>query len=76
VAKALLNGEEADRLPDAAQGDMKGAEIGGGVEEAVQAGVKEVQPVQDSGLVGVVLKALPGVQGPGEMPGVAAKGGR
>jgi hypothetical protein len=34
-AAALQKGEEAEGLPDAAQGDMVRAEIKGGIEEAV-----------------------------------------
>jgi len=76
VADALLEGEEADSLPDTAQGDKRGAVIGGGgVEEAVQANVEEVQPVQDGGLVGSVLMAALGLQVQGEVLGMAAEGG-
>jgi len=33
-----MEGEEADRLPETTQGDVEGAEVGGGVVETVQAG--------------------------------------
>jgi hypothetical protein len=36
-AEALLEREEADGLPEAAEGDMEGTEIGGCMVEAVQA---------------------------------------
>ena len=51
-------GVEAEGLPDAAQGDVKGAEIKGGIEEAVQAGIQEFQFFQEGGLAGGVLLAL------------------
>jgi len=66
---------EAKGLPDAAQGDMEGVEIKGRIEEAVQAGIQEVQFFQEGGLAGLVLPALPQVKLAGEMLGVAAEGG-
>jgi hypothetical protein len=68
-------GMEAEGLADAAQGDMEGAEIKGGIEEAVQAGIQEGQFFQEGGLVGLVLPALLQVKLAGEMLGVAAEGG-
>ena len=68
-------GVEPKGLPDAAQGDMKGAEIKGGIEETVQADIQEGQFFQEGGLVGLVLPALLQVKLAGEMLGVAAEGG-
>ena len=68
-------GVEAEGLPDAAQGDVKGAEIKGGIEEAVQAGIQEFQLFQEGGLAGGVLLALLPFKVAGEMLGVAAEGG-
>jgi hypothetical protein len=68
-------GVEAQGLPDAAQGDVKGAQIKGGIKEAVQAGIQEGQFFQEGGLAGGVLPALLQVKLAGEMPGVAAEGG-
>jgi hypothetical protein len=65
---------EAEGLTDAAQGDVKGAEIKGGIEEAVQAGIQEFQMSQEGGLAGGVLLALLPVKVAGEMLGVAAEG--
>ena len=56
-------GVEAEGLPDAAQGDVKGAEIQGGIEEAVQAGIQEFEFFQEGGLAGGVLPLL--LHGPG-----------
>ena len=68
-------GVGAEGLPDAAQGDMEGAEIKGGIEEAVQTGVQEGQFFQEGGLAGLFLPALLQVKVTGEMLGVAAEGG-
>jgi hypothetical protein len=68
-------GVEAQGLPDAAQGDVEGAEIKGGIKEAVQAGIQEGQFFQEGGLTGGVLPALLQVKLAGEMLGVAAEGG-
>jgi len=46
-AEAVLKRVEADGLPEAAEGDVEGVEIRGGVVEAVQAGGQEVQVVQE-----------------------------
>ena len=43
-------GVEAEGLPDAAQGDVKGAEIKGVIEETVQAGIQEIEFIQEGGL--------------------------
>jgi len=74
VADAFQQGKEAQGLPDAAQGDVEGAEISRGIKEAVQAGIEEGQFFQEGGLLGLALVAALGVQGAGEMFGVAAKG--
>jgi len=66
---------EPEGLPDAAQGDMDGAETKGGIEEAVQAGIQEGQFFKEGGLVGLVLPELLQVKLAGEMLGVAAEGG-
>jgi len=72
--EALLEGEEADRLADATKSDIQGTIFGGGVKEPVQAGIEQIKSIEEGGLVGLVLTALLGVQGAGEMPGVAAEG--
>ena len=74
LAAALLEGEEAEGFADAAEGDVEGVVIGGGVEEAVQAGVEQVEAVQQGGLVDLVLAAALGLEGAGEMLAVAAEG--
>lgn len=53
---------------------MEGAQIGGGVEEAVQAAVEEVQAVQEGDLLGVVRLAALRLQLANQMLAVAAKG--
>ena len=57
MAAAFLEREEAEGFADAAEGDVEGLVIGGGVEEAVQAGVEQVQAVQQGGLVNLVPAA-------------------
>jgi hypothetical protein len=54
---------------------MVGAEIKGGLEEAVQAVIQEVEFVQEGGLMGPVRLALLKVTLTGEMPEVAGQGG-
>ena len=61
----IFFGMEAEGLTDAAQGDVKGAEIKGGIEEAVQAGIQEVEFIQEGGLAGGVLPARAGNQAGG-----------
>jgi hypothetical protein len=74
VAEAVLQGDETQGLADATQGDEQGALIGGGIKEAVQPGIDQVQARQKGGEIGLVLlQALP-VQGAGQMFGVAAQG--
>ena len=62
---------EADGLPETTEGDVEGAEIGGGVVEAVQAVGQEVQVGLLPGLVGLVF--LEGKLAL-KVPGVAAEG--
>jgi hypothetical protein len=68
--------DEAEGFPDAAQGDVKGAEIKGGIEEAVQAVIKEGEFFHEGVLERLVLLALLEVALAGAMLGVAAEGGR
>jgi hypothetical protein len=68
-------GVEAEGLPDAAQGNMEGAEIKGGIEEAVQAGIQEFQVFQEGGLAGLLFLTLLPIKLSGEMLGVEAEGG-
>ena len=74
MAAALLERKEAEGFADAAEGDVEGVVIGGGVEEAVQTGVEQVQAVQHGGLVDLVLAAALDLEGAGEMLAVAAEG--
>jgi hypothetical protein len=74
-AAAVQKGEEAEGLADAAQGDVKGVVIKGGIEEAVQAGFEEGQFIQEGGLVGLVFEALLKAALAGEMFDVTAEGG-
>jgi hypothetical protein len=74
-AAAFKKIEEAEGLPDAAQGDMMGTDLMGGFEQAVQAGIQEFQFFQEGGLEGLVLLAELLVTLAGEMLGVAAEGG-
>jgi hypothetical protein len=69
-----LLGVEAEGLPDAAQGDMKGAEFEGGIEQAVEAGIQEFQMFQEGGLAVLLFLLLLPVKVAGEMLGVAAEG--
>ena len=72
-ADALQEGEEAEGFADAAQGDVEGVVIGGGIEEAVQAGIQECQVLQQDGLVG---SGPPGGAGPPGRGPDACGGGR
>jgi len=74
MAEAFLEGDETEGLPDGAQGDKQGALLGGGVEQAVQAGVEKVQAVQEGGDIGLVLATALMVQVRFEMFGMAAQG--
>ena len=73
-AEALLQGEEADGLPEAAEGDMEGAEIGGGVVETVQTGGQDVQVVQEGLLLGLMGPVFLEGQLLLKVAGVAAEG--
>jgi hypothetical protein len=70
----LLEGEEAQGFPDAAQSDEKGALVGGGIEQAVQAVLQEVQTVQEGLLPGLVGPVLLEGKLALKVPGVAAEG--
>ncbi|MDO9533363.1 MAG: hypothetical protein Q7O12_14720 [Deltaproteobacteria bacterium] len=65
MANLFLEGQEADGLLDAAEGDVEGVEVFGLTEEAVEAGLQEVELVQEGGLVGLMLVAVAGRPGPG-----------
>jgi hypothetical protein len=67
-------GVEAEGLPDAAQGDVERAEVKGGIEQAVEAGIQELQVFQEGVLAKLLLLALLPVEVAGEMLGVAAEG--
>jgi hypothetical protein len=67
--------DEAEGFPDAAQGDVKGAEIKGGIEEAVQAVIQEGEFFHEGVLERLVLLALLEVTLAGEMLDVTAEGG-
>jgi hypothetical protein len=71
----ILLGVEAEGLPDAAQGDVKGPEFQGGIEEAVEADIQEFEFFQEGGLAAGVLLTRLMVEVPGQMLGVAAEGG-
>ena len=70
---AFVHVEEAEGLPEGAQGDVEGVVAGGGVVEAVEAEGEEFQLVQEGVLGGVVV--LEG-QLLLEVAVVAADGGR
>jgi hypothetical protein len=74
-AAALQKGEEAEGLTDAAQGDVEGIVIKGGIEKAVKADIQEGQFIQEGGLVGLVVEALLEVTLAGEVFDVTAEGG-
>jgi hypothetical protein len=73
-AGAVKEIDEAEGLPDTAQGDVEGAEIQGGIEEVVQTAIQEGQFFQEGVMVGLVRPALLEVKVAGEMLGVAAEG--
>lgn len=54
VAEAFVEGEEAQRLPEGAEGDVEGVVAGRGVVEAVQADGEEFQLLQ-VGFLGLVM---------------------
>jgi hypothetical protein len=76
VANLFPEGQEPDGLLDAAEGDVEGVEVFGLAEEAVQAGLLEVQLVQEGGLAGLMGFVGGGLQGPAEMLEVAGEGRR
>ena len=73
-ANLFLEGQEADGLLKAAEGDVEGVEVFGLAEEAVEAGLQEVELVQEGGLVGLMLMVVAGGQGLAEMLEVAGEG--
>ncbi len=74
-AEAIQERDETEGLADTAQGDVKGTEVMGGIEEAVQAVVQEGEFFHDALLVIMVLLAqLEGALA-GDMLSVAAEGG-
>lgn len=74
MANLFLEGQEADGLLNAAQGDVEGVEVFGLAEEAVKADLQEVQLVQEGGLVGLMFPIVGIGQGPAEMLEVAGEG--
>jgi hypothetical protein len=76
MANLFLEGQEPDDLLNAAEGDVEGVEVFGLAEEAVQAGLLEVQFVQEGGLVGLVGFVGGICQGLAEMLEVAGEGRR
>jgi hypothetical protein len=75
LAEAFQEREEAKGFADAAQGYVEGPEIEGGIEEAVQAVIQEVEFINDGVLVLQVLPAQLDLALAGEVFGVAAEGG-
>jgi hypothetical protein len=75
LADALQEREEAKGFADAAQGYVEGPEVQGGIEEAVQAVIQEVEFINDDVLVLQVLPAQLDLALAGEVPGMAAEGG-
>ena len=59
MANLFLEGQEADGLLDAAEGDVEGVEIFGLAEEAIEADLQEVQLVQEGGLMGLMVAVRP-----------------
>jgi len=74
VANSFLEGQEADGLLDATEGDVQGVEVFGLTEEAIEADFLEVQFVQDGGLMGLMFPVVMGGQGLAEMLEVAGEG--
>jgi hypothetical protein len=73
--KFLLERNDPEILPDAVQGEAEGMGFGGFVEHAVEAGLQEVELVEDGPLEGLVFVVLHGFQIAGQVAGVAAEGG-
>jgi hypothetical protein len=74
VANLFLEGQEADGLLDATEGDVEGVEVFGLAEDAMEAGLQEVQLVQEGGLVGLMFPVVMGGQGLAEMLEMAGEG--
>lgn len=74
VANPFLEGQEADGLLEAAEGDVEGV-LGFGLEEdAVETDLQKVEFVQEAGLMGLMLVLVAGDQGLAEMLEVAGEG--
>jgi hypothetical protein len=73
-ANLFLEGQEADGFLNAAETDVEGVEVFGLAEEASEAGLHEVELLQEGGLVGLMLMAVAGGQGLAEMLEVAGEG--
>ncbi len=74
-AEFLPEDEEAEGFLNAAQGDVEGVEIFGLAEEAVQAGLQEIQPIKELGDLMLPDLAVLGGQGLFKMLEVAGEGG-
>jgi hypothetical protein len=74
-AEAIQERDKAEGLPDAAQGDMMGADIKGRIEEAVQAVIQKGEFFHDAILVIPVLLAQVELALAGDMLGMATEGG-
>lgn len=74
VANLFLEGQEAEGLLKAAERDVEGVEVFGLAEEAIKAGLDEVQLVHEGGLVGLILIVVVDGQGLAEMLEVAGEG--
>jgi len=74
-AEAIQESDEAEGLTDTAQGHVQGVEVKGGIEEAVQAVIQEIEFFHDAILVLPVLLAEVEFALAGDMPGVATEGG-
>jgi hypothetical protein len=74
VANPFPEAQEPDGFLEAAEGDVKGVEVFGLAEEAVQTGLEEVHLVQEGGLAGLMGFVGGGLQGPEEMLEVAGEG--
>ena len=74
MAKLFLEGQEAEGLLKAAEGDVEGVEVFGLAEETIEAGLQKVQLLHEGGLVGLIFPVVAGGQGLAEMLEVAGEG--
>jgi hypothetical protein len=74
-AEAIQERDEAERLADTAQGDVRVVEIYAGLEDTVQAVVQEFESCYNALLVFPVLLTQVDFALAGDMFGVAAEGG-